>query len=303
MSRVGWWTLLGLIVVAPGAGAQTLHYEGGVSVASGDYIFTERTTSWTLHSGFAFETGRITLRATLPAYIQNTALLTGSAGGLLPTGGPHSGAVGDSSEARRGRGGDGMGTGGPAVHASSLVGGASANGGPVEAPSTASTGFEAHLGDPTAGISLLVWEGARTRVGLGATAKVPATDTTQFGTGEWDVGGAVSVSHDVGSWTLLGIDVSYWHLGDLRELELRDPVAVTVSVSFLRDRAWGLSGWASGWRSVVEGFDDGYSVGAGLTRLGSRGALGVHASVGLTETAPDFTLGIDWRARLFSAGP
>jgi hypothetical protein len=92
----------------------------------------------------------------------------------------------------------------------------------VEVPASAVTGFEAALGDPTVSLTLAAWRRGGSAVSLSATAKLPLTDTTQFGTGEWDVGGTVSWSQ-LGGRALLGLDASYWHLGDLPELDLRDP--------------------------------------------------------------------------------
>jgi hypothetical protein len=302
MTHGGWLGLLGLIIAAPDAVAQTLHYEGGVSVSSGDYIFTERTTSWTVYSGLAFSAGPLTLRGTVPVYIQNTTLLTGSSAGPVPTGGSHSGAVGDSSAARKGRGdGMGRGTSSAAVTAPSFAVATRAEDGSVEVPASAVTGFAAAVGDPTVHLSLQVWDGTRSSVTLGAGAKIPATDTTAFGTGEWDVGAALSLSHRLGFSTLLGVDVSYWHLGDLPDLDLRDPIAVSASVAYLRRTGWGASGWVSGSRSPIEGFEDTYSLGVGVTRVGSRGALGLTVSVGLSETAADFSMGVNWRVRLLRA--
>lgn len=170
--------------------------------------------------------------------------------------------------------------------------------GRVEVPSSAVTGYEAAVGDPTVSLSVTAWERGGTAVGVSASAKLPLTDTTQFGTGEWDVGGAVSFSHGIGPRTLLGLDVSYWHLGDLPELDLRDPVMGAASVGYLVGHGWAVSASFSAARSIVPGFEDSYSAAAGLTRLGSRGALSVNASIGLSETAADFALGVNWRVRV-----
>ncbi|HEU5303994.1 MAG TPA: hypothetical protein VFU40_05065, partial [Gemmatimonadales bacterium] len=80
--------------------AQGLYYEGGLSMARGTYIFTERTTSWSLATGFAFDRHAVTLRASLPVHLQNTTLVSLSGpGGGLPTGGSSSGTVADTGSA------------------------------------------------------------------------------------------------------------------------------------------------------------------------------------------------------------
>lgn len=64
-------------VTAPLA-AQEVAYEGGLSAATGRYIFTERTTTWTLLAGLAYTAGRFTLRGSVPIVLQNTTLVTRS---------------------------------------------------------------------------------------------------------------------------------------------------------------------------------------------------------------------------------
>jgi hypothetical protein len=66
---------------------------------------------------------------------------------------------------------------------------------------------------------------------------------------------------------------------------------------------WALSASFSAARSLVPGFENTYSVGGGLTRLGSRGAFAVNATIGLTETAPDLTIAVSWRVAVAGARP
>ena len=99
--------VIGLLTLSsPILTAQGLYYEGGLGLTSGMYIFTERTNTITLLTGLALHAGPVTIRATVPAYAQNTTLLAGSSTGLIPTGGSSSSVVADSSAARQGgRGG------------------------------------------------------------------------------------------------------------------------------------------------------------------------------------------------------
>jgi hypothetical protein len=290
---------LGLVTWSQAAG-QTLHYEGGISLASGSYIFTERTTSWTFYNGLALSAGPLSLRGTLPVYVQSSALISGTSTGLLPTGGPYNGVVADSSAARKGRGQGGLGMGAQVVGSIQAAPGIS-QGDPVDVTASTSNGYEAALGDPSFNLSLAVLQNTHAAVTVSVGAKVPVTDTASFGTGEWDVGGSVAVSHRIGSSTLLGMDIGYWHLGDLPELDLRDPILGSVSVAHLSSSGWGGSVTLSGGRSVIEGFDPTYSVGFALTRITGRGAFGINASAGLTETTPDFTVGLTWRFGLLQS--
>ncbi len=54
----------------------------------------------------------------------------------------------------------------------------------------------------------------------------------------------------------------------------------------------------SGGTAVLEGFDPPLTVAAGLTRSLGAQSWSVLAGLGLTETAPDLTLGAAWSVRL-----
>jgi len=275
-----------LVARAP---AQQAAYEGGLSVATGRYIFTEQTTSWALVSALAVEWGRVTLRATLPVYAQNTTLVTGSPAGGLPTGGSSHGAVGDSGRARQGSGG------GPSASlaASRVEMAGSRRGPPVETPPSAVTGFQVALGDPMGQATVRLLQTSQTRVSAGLTVKIPLTDTTAFGTGEWDGGVSASVSQSVGPVTLGG-DVSYWWFGDMPGLELRDGPWVTVSVSRLVNR-WVASAAGSVGAATFAGFEPPIALSVSVGRLGGTTLWSLMASVGVTETVPDFSLAASWR--------
>jgi hypothetical protein len=278
--------------------AQQLHYEGGLSMSSGSYIFTERTTSWVLSNGLAVDAGPFTIRATVPAYRQNTTLLTSSATGLLPTGGSSSGVVADSSAARKaGRGGGGGGGGSSQIVAAfpSLQESAALAVDPVAVPTSSVTGYQVTLGDPMVNISAVLTESGRTSLLASFGAKIPLNDTTSYGTGKWDVGGSLSLSHGITSNVLLGLDFSHWRFGDLPELDLRDGLMGSASIAYLGASGWGGSASFMAARSVVEGFADSYMVSVSVTRLAGVGALSMNFAAGLTEMTPDFTAGLSWR--------
>jgi len=284
-----WTLLLALATLGPPAAAQTVHLNGALSVSSGSYLFAERTTTWGLISGVAVGSDRIVLRAALPFYLQNTSLVAGSGIGRIPTGGSSNGAVGDSGAARKRRG-----DGGGDHHLEPRLSRST-----VAVPGSAVTGYEAAAGDPDVA---LTWKAVRARgtsVALGASVKIPVTDTSTFGTGQWDAGAFLSVSRSLGRRVFLGVDVAYWHLGDLPDLELRDPLSGTVSLGYAGSSGWGGSLVGSAATAVVEGFDGPASIGAALTRVSSgRSSWGLLWLVGLTETSPDVTVGLAWSVRL-----
>jgi hypothetical protein len=130
---------------------------------------------------------------------------------------------------------------------------------------------------------------------LGGGAKIPVTDTTSYGTGEWDYGASVSLSQMLGFSTLVGVDLAYWHFGDFADLDLRDGIMGSASVAYLGGRGWGGSASVSGARSVIEGFADSYSLGLGITRIGGRASVALNVSLGLSETTPDALASLSWR--------
>jgi len=158
--------------------------------------------------------------------------------------------------------------------------------------------YRAEPGDPSVQVGWRLVDRARTSVTVNAAVKIPATDTTAYGTGQWDWGATLSLTRRPARNVFLGLDVSYWHLGDLPQLDLRDPVLATATVSRLFT-TWAGSLLVTGGTGVLRGYEPPVSVGVGVTHLGVGGSLwGVTAAVGLTETAPEVSLGASWRVGL-----
>jgi|GEM_PF-1475236 len=285
--------VLGVVCFQP-LHAQMVYYEGGLSMSSGSYIFTERTTNWVLSSGIAVSAGPFTIRGTIPAYRQNSTLLSATAAGIVPTGGSSSSAVADSSAARKG----GRGGGGNSQLVAALPSFQETvvmATDPVEVPTTSVTGYRVTIGDPMVNVSATLAEVGRTSIMASVGAKVPVNDTAHYGTGEWDLGGSISLSHGVGGSVLLGLDFSCWHFGDLPELDLRDGIMGAASIAYLGSTGWGGSASLMAARSVIEGFENSYIATGSLTRLSGFGAISLIVSAGLSEMAPDFTAGLSWR--------
>ena len=274
-----------LVLLAPGPlAAQGIRFDAGAGVSSGTYLFEERTTTWSLSAGLALEEGGFTLRGVVPFYYQNTTLVSGAGTGHIPTGGSSSGTVADSGQARRHRGDGRMMP--------------NLSHGSVEVPVSAVTGYEAAIGDPTVSLNWRRRGTGTTSFGLGGAVKIPVADTATFGTGEWDLGVMAGVSHLLGGGFMLGLDLAYWRLGDLPDLELRDPAYGTASLAYLSGGRWGATVLVSGGTAVLEGFDGPASIGAGVHRLAGASSWSVLSTVGLTETAPDLTVGLLWSVRL-----
>ena len=241
-----------LALVAASAAAQGLYLEGGVSLARGDYVYTERTSSGGGALGLAWSSRRLTARVTLPFFVRDARLLTLS-GAPLP----------EQTETL-----------------------------PSE------TGYEGSVSDPLVQVYVQVFQRRDTGLGVSASVKPPLVEAGSFGTGEWDASASASLSQFVGPRTMLGLDVGYWHLGDMTELPLDDTVTATLTVGQALGRDWTASLSLSGAQSSIAGFPDAWWVGLLAGRSFSRGMWGLTASVGLSDGAPDFTAGLVWRARL-----
>jgi len=285
--------VLSLAALAGPIGAQTLHYEGSAGLATGTYIFTQRTSSWSIMTGVALGAGPVSLRASFPLFYQNTTLLASTGPGYIPTGGSSSGTVADSSAQRVGRDGSRR----LAVVAPSFDA-AAADDDPVAVPTSAATGYQWAVGDPFVGATVFGLRHGRVGLALTGTVKIPVVDTSSFGTGAWDVGGTVSGSLIISSRVMLGVDGGYWHLGDPPGLELRDPVLLGGTLSVLAGGGWGLSAGLSGATPTIEGFSTIASATFGVLRIAGSGSFGVLGSIGLTDTAPDVTASVTWRLGL-----
>jgi hypothetical protein len=130
------------------------------------------------------------------------------------------------------------------------------------------------------------------------SAKVPVRDTASMGTGAWDVGASASFSLNLGGLTMLGFSGGYMYLGDAPGLDLQNSIMLSTTLSHLTVSGWGFSASVVGASPVIAGFSSSVSLNAGVLRLGSRGNIGFNAGFGLTETAPDMTIGLIWSLEL-----
>jgi len=252
--------LLCMLPVPPVA-AQGVRYDTGLSVASGEYGTSETSTAITWNHGIALAWRRVTLRATMPLVAQRgSAVLSG--GGTVP-----------------GRGEEGMPGGG----------------GPRRALSTDTSVHEYRVraGDPYVTVSLRAYESVRTSVSAGASVKAPVADAGDIGTGEWDAGALLEVSrHLAGPW-FAAAGGSWWKLGDPEGLDLHDPVIGTLMLSRVGEGSAASLTLEAG-TSTLEGFDPPVSAGALVTRDLWGGNAGLSATIGLTESAADFSVGLSW---------
>ena len=255
----------------------------------GAFIFADPTTSWSVSTGVALSADRLFARVTMPVYYQNSTLVASSGAGRIPTGGSSSGTVADSG---RGHQGDGGGS------SRQLRTARSPHSGPVEVPPSAYEDYTLNAGDPVAQLGLRLVSGAGTLVTTSVSAKAPVTDTASAGTGEWDVGVSLGAGRSIGSWGGVTLEASYWRLGDMSALELRDPLQGSVGIFAFLGGGWAGGATVSASTSVLEGYDPPVFFGMTLSRTSAQRAVGVSAGIGLSHTAPQFSAGISWSFRI-----
>lgn len=292
--------LAALILVAPPLRGQELSYDGSLQFSTGDYLFTERTSSAYLFSGLRIDWDRVTLSADLPVIWQSTPWVSYTGGVPIPSGGPQHGEVGDTLRRRgggpgggSGPGGDGSGPGGPEGSVTAAV----TDRGAIPLADTV-TYDEVGVGDPTLRMAVELVPGERgpLSVTLSGTVKIPLADPDAgFGTGEWDGGAVLGLSRRMGE-AFLFADVGYWVYGDMPGVELADPVTYAAGVGLVPGGGRvGLLASVSGSSRILEGTDPPLEVGLGLNfGLPGRRSLGATFSLGLTESSPDFSAGLGW---------
>lgn len=261
-------------------GAQEVTWAGGVDVTNGDYYFSERTTALWLTNGVTARWGGFWLDASLPLLMQNSDVVTRVAGLPVPTGGSRSGDV-----ARRGSGsgsGDGSGTGEMRRTIE------------IEEPGS----LELDVADPVFGAGVdLTPDGTAVRsVRFGVSAKAPVRSVESgIGTGEWDVGVGGGTSIAAGSVLVL-LDGTWWSLGDLPDLELKNVFSYSAAVGgLLGDGSVGWTASVTGSTTMIDDVEAPVSVGGDVlfwSDAGSSFRAGLR--FGLTESAADVAGSLGW---------
>lgn len=259
--------LLAALAALPAA-AGTFSYLGSIQFSQGRYVFTQETSGIAFLNGLSFSSGRFSLTASLPLIYQSTPYVSYTGVGVLPSGGTESEAVGR----RQGRE-------------------------PIVVPEVVEF-TQYGLGDPivTAGLTVLRESPSAPAIQLSGTAKPPLASVERgFGTGEWDWGAGISLSKRLGS-VFLFADASYWVLGDMPDLELKDAWAWGISIghSFGQGK-YALIASYHGFGQVIETIAPPSSFGLGLSiKVGGKSALMLHSSFGLSESSPDLALSLGW---------
>lgn len=287
--------------VATAVPAQEFTYWGSVGMASGDYIFTDRTESASFLNGVTVRSGRLSFSVSMPLIYQNSSAITFIAGTAIPTGGPDAGSVrqrepGQSVPMGPGR----RGTGGQGGQSRATLSVLQVDVLPDETAVVAEPGdYELHAGDPIMQASADVYTGTGgvRSLTVNGFAKAPVADVESgVGTGEWDGGGGLSLALGSGE-TFVFADASYWMLGDMVDLPLNDIFVYGLSLGrSLGAGRWSVMASLSGASAVIDNADAPLSAGVGVSLATSRRqGLSAGVSFGLSESSPDLSGYIGWR--------
>lgn len=276
--RIGILFLL-LMVLCGHAFAQRISWAGSLNYSTGSYFFTDPVNSFNISNGISISGDRFSASTSIPYIIQNTPWISYAGSGPTPTGGPQSGSV---NEGRKGGGQ----MGGRRNH--------------IDIPDSvrySQTGF----GDPWLHASISLLEPGRfTSLRITSGLKIPlASPDRGFGTGAWDTSAGLSVTQRINK-TLIFADASYWWLGDMSDLNLNNSLSYSIGAGYsFYPSNWMITTSFQGTTPVLDDYDPPASVNAGLGYMFSdKASLSSFFSVGLSESAPDFTIGFGWAVKL-----
>jgi len=274
---------LGSLLLAAPAAAQQVAVTGVAQFATGQYVFAESVDSAFVVVGLDVAAGPVRASVSLPFSWQSQPWLVPGAHVVIPSGGQLYATVG---RGLKGRG----------------KGGAHDDPAPVVLPVEDEAGWTSGVGDPMARVDVTVVRATTRRpaVSLAGGFKVPvASVESGLGTGEWDYGAGLSVAQPVAG-TLVMADVFYWKLGNMPDLELEDAWAYSVGVGkVIGGGRVSVMGSLLGSTVILEGSTPARSVSLGVAYLAAPGrSLTAGASVGLSETAPDYSIWLGWRLAL-----
>ena len=263
------WVIFLAQAIAPPVWGSTVAYSGSIQYARGNYIFDQTTSSMFMFNGLSFSSEGLNLSVSIPVIFQSTPYVSYSGVGILPSGGSEHTQV----SGRKGKNQE------------------------VILPEPVD--YEQFgIGDPSVslGIRLLKESKLLPTVQLVVQAKLPLASIEKgFGTGEWDYSGGLSLSKALGK-TFLFVDMYYWMLGDLPDLELKDTVSYSIALGQpLSGGKYALLFSYSGSTNIISEVASPSFLGFGFSyRIDAKKSLMLNASAGLTESVPDFSVSLGW---------
>lgn len=258
-------------------------YSGSLRFTTGSYFFSERTeTLYFINSlGYSGDWGSIQMN--LPFVVQNSPWISYSEGGVLPTGGKRHGQVGNSS------------------HTSTMRDTFRQRRHRVDVP-PGDADLMARFGDPGLNATYRIYDSwtGNTSLQLNGSVKIPLTNPNYgFGTGAWDFGIGLSGMQRLRYW-FVTTDVMYWHMGNMEDLELNNPLTGSLGIGYaFGDTGWLMSGSIYGSTPILDDFDPPANLLAGVGYMYShRTSINGSVSFGLTNSSADLSIGFGWLIRL-----
>lgn len=254
-----------------------------MQVATGSYLFGQTTRSLYFSNGLGVSASGYDFSVNFPFVVQDSPWISYSGTGGIPTGGPQNGIIGQHGGQGPGHGAEGRGRRN------------------IELADTA-VYSQAGFSDPTvnAGYTLYTSPKGRTGLYINGSLKFPLANPARgFGTGSWDFGMGSSITQRLGKWFVMG-NLWYWFFGDLPELELYNTwnYGFAITRIFLQDH-WRVMVSFTGMTKLIEGVTPPQLAGLGIGhRLGDRTNISAHSYYGMSESAPDWALGMGWQIQL-----
>jgi len=260
-------------------GANFLYADGGWSLfsslqfARGNYSLENSTSTYYFYGGIRYRTPRWNLSASIPLILQNSDLVTGAGGTVIPAGHGYNNQSGGS---HHGGGMNGM------MRDETMI------------SMTAGLGDLYLYGE----YGLLPEGNVLPFISANLKLKAPTAGTgNNFGTGEFDYGLGVTLRKSMNSY--LGfVDFGYWVLGDPPGVNYKDPFTIGAGVGrFFGYGRYGLMLYFGSYSNILPGYESSRQVSLGFNyRINNRMILTLMSSAGLSETSPDILLsgGLEW---------
>ena len=254
--------------------AQSFTYSGSVSYANGKYYLSKTSESLYVNNGLSMSYSKFNIYFDVSYIFQNSPWISYTTKGGIATGGPHHRALSQQT-------GNGKRKQKEKIVLQDTI-------------SYSQSGF----GDPFASIRYDLYSSysGATQITIISTFKAPLTDPVSgFGTGEWDFSFGSSLLRK-GENCYWNASVAYWYFGDMPELELKNALSYSLGLGYqFNRRPIMLLYSVQGMSKIVSGTEAPVSTGVGFSyRVRERITLSSTLGVGLTESLPDFSLGVGW---------
>ena len=234
------------------------YINGSLQMVSGNYIYDESTSTYTLYGGIRYQTPRWYASADFSAFAQSSELVSRSGDMFLP--GNH------------GQSGNGMHSGSRGM----MTNGSTFSGG---------------LGDIflRGEYTFLTERTPLPSVSLNGMIKIPVAHIHDvYGTGEFDFGMGIALRKRFGQYATFA-DVGYIALGSPEEYTYRDPVTYGFGAGrFFHNGQYSVLAYYQGYTRILSGFDPPRQLSLGFNiRTNAAMTFSITGSYGFSETSPD----------------